>query len=148
MVPTLLGRIQTRLFLLATVGTAVTLLLVPVLPGVPAGTPLGDVLTTTLVVLASVAVLGIGWELLYHLLMQFRWEKDWPSLFGLLNLLNEGVLLLVLLRAGLVPGIPATPSAAAFWTHFTAVWLAVWLFANGPMRVPFIRWRFRGGRLV
>jgi hypothetical protein len=27
--------------------------------------------------------------------------------------------------------------------HFVAVWLV----ANGP-RVPFIRWRFNGGRLV
>jgi hypothetical protein len=24
----------------------------------------------------------------------------------------------------------------------------VWLVANGPMRVPFIRWRFRGERLM
>ena len=33
MVPTLFGRIQTRLFLLATVGVVITLLIVPVLPG-------------------------------------------------------------------------------------------------------------------
>ena len=26
--------------------------------------------------------------------------------------------------------------------------IAVWLAAQGPMRVPFIRWRFRGGRLM
>ena len=36
----------------------------------------------------------------------------------------------------------------AFVIHFGAVWLAVWLVANGPMRVPFLRWRFRGGRLL
>jgi hypothetical protein len=24
----------------------------------------------------------------------------------------------------------------------------VWLAANGPMRVPFVHWRFRGGRLI
>ncbi len=147
MVPTLFGRIQTRLFLLATVGLAVTLLITPVLPGT-SGAPLGDRYTTTLIVLAAVGVVGIGWELVYHLLMQFRWEKDWPSLFGLLNLINEGVLLFVLVKAGLLPGLPAEPSAAAFWTHFTVVWLAVWLVSNGPMRVPFVRWRFRGGRLV
>ena len=30
----------------------------------------------------------------------------------------------------------------------TLIWFVVWLVANGPMRVPFLRWRFRGGRLV
>jgi hypothetical protein len=28
------------------------------------------------------------------------------------------------------------------------VWIASFLFVNGPMRVVSIRWRFRGGRLV
>jgi hypothetical protein len=138
-VPTLIGRIQTRLFLLATIGVATTFLIVAVLPA-SAG--------TALVVVAAVAVLGIGWELFYHLLMQFRWEKDWPSLFGLVTMLPEGLLLWVLLRAELVPGVTGIPAASTFGIHFGVVWLAVWLVANGPMRVPFIRWRFRGGRLV
>jgi hypothetical protein len=145
MVPVLLGRIQTRIFLLALVGSAVTALITPVLP--PGG-PLADRYRTAFVVLAAVAVLGVAWELLYHLLMQFRWEKDWPSLFGLLTGVPEAVVLWLLLRADAVPGVAATPSAAAFALHFTAVWVAVWLAANGPMRVPFLRWRFRGGRLT
>lgn len=147
MVPTLFGRIQTRLLLLATIGVVITALIVPVLPG--AGkTQLGDRYQTAFVVLAAVAILGIGWELVYHFLMQFRWEKDWPSLFGLVTLVPEGLLLWGLLRAELVPGTALTPPMATFWTHFLAVWIGVWLVANGPMRVPFIRWRFRGGRLV
>ncbi|GAA3196638.1 hypothetical protein [Actinocorallia longicatena] len=146
MVPTLLGRIQTRLFLLATVGVLVTAIIGPVLPGTSGS--LSGVYRTTFVVLLAVAVIGVGWELVYHGLMQFRWEKDWPSMFGLLNLINEGVLLFVLLRLDLIPGITAAPSASTFWVDFTVVWVAVWLFANGPMRVPFVRWRFRGGRLA
>jgi len=86
--------------------------------------------------------------LLYHFLMQWRWEKDWPTLFGLVTLAPEGLLLWLLLSAGVVPGITGTVTAPAFAVQFLAVWLAVWLVANGPMRVPFIRWRFRGGRLV
>lgn len=147
MVPTLPGRIQTRLFLLATVGAVVTALIVPVLPGSHTP-PLADRYQTAFVVLAAVAVLGIGWELLYHGLMQFRWEKDWPSLFGLVTLIPEGLLLWGLLKADLVPGAALTPPTSTFWTHFIVIWLAVWLTANGPMRVPFLRWRFRGGRLV
>jgi len=141
MVPTLFGRIQTRIFLLATVGAVITALITPVLPG-------GPTYKTTFVVLAAVAVLGIGWELLYHFLMQFRWEKDWPSLFGLLTLVPEGLLLYGLLRAGLVPGVDGAVPASTFWIDFTVIWVVVWLVANGPMRVPFVRWRFRGGRLA
>ncbi|GAA3101953.1 hypothetical protein [Streptosporangium carneum] len=145
MVPTLSGRIQTRLFLLATVGVIVTLLIVPLLPG-PAR-PLGGRYVNALLILLAVAVLGVVWELIYHFLMQFRWEKDWPTLFGLLTLVPEGLLLYFLLRSGAVDFIDPVPSAA-FWMHFTVVWICVWLVANGPMRVPFIRWRFRGGRVL
>ncbi|GAA5075796.1 hypothetical protein HNP84_005582 [Thermocatellispora tengchongensis] len=146
MVPTLFGRIQTRLFLLATVGVIVTLIIVPFLPGTSG--PIGDLYATGFMVLVSVAVLGVIWEFIYHFLMQFRWEKDWPTLFGLLTFINEGLLLFFLLRTGILDSIADAPPAGAFWTHFIVVWLCVWLVANGPMRVPFIRWRFRGGRVL
>jgi hypothetical protein len=48
----------------------------------------------------------------------------------------------------------ATASAAvvaggvAYLIQFILVWLRVWLVADGPMRAPFIRWRFQGGRLM
>lgn len=146
MLPTLFGRIQTRIFLLATVGVVVTALIVPVLPGVDG--PLGDLYRNGFLVLAAVAVLGVVWEIIYHGLMQFRWEKDWPTLFGFFTLVNEGLVLWGLLEAGVVPLIDPVPPTAAFWTHFVVVWICVWLAANGPMRVPFVRWRFRGGRVL
>lgn len=145
MLPTLAGRIQTRIALLAVIGGLVTVVLGPVLP---VSAPLADRYRNGFVVLAAVAVLGVGWEFIYHFLMQWRWEKDWPTLFGLVTLVPEGLLLWLLLSAGLVPGIVGTVPAPAFCIQFLAVWLAVWLVANGPMRVPFIRWRFRGGRLA
>jgi hypothetical protein len=145
MVPVLLGRIQTRIFLLAVVGSAVTAIITPLLP---VDTPLAERYRVTFTVLGAVAVLGVGWELLYHFLMQFRWEKDWPSLFGLVTIVPEGVLLWLLLRRGVVPFVDEPPPLAVFVIQFVAVWVAVWLVANGPMRVPFLRWRFRGGRLI
>ena len=145
MVPTLNGRIQTRIFLLAMIGGLITLIIVPFLPG---SAPLGDKYRDGFLVLASVAVLGMFWELLYHLLMQWRWEKDWPTLFGLVEGVPEGALIWILLSIGAIPGIVGKVSGAAFLIQFILVWLGVWLVANGPMRVPFIRWRFRGGRLV
>jgi hypothetical protein len=144
-VPTLLGRLQSRVVLLVVVGSLVTLLVTPILPG---DAPLGDAYLATFRVLFIVLVLGLGWELAYHFLMQFRWEKDWPSLFGLVTMVPEGLLVWILLDAGAVPGFDEAPPAGAFLIHFVLVWLAVWLVANGPLRVPFIRWRFRGGRFV
>jgi hypothetical protein len=144
-VPTLNGRIQTRFFLLAVVGGVITLIIVPLLPG---SAPLGDKYRDGFLVLASVAVVGIAWELLYHFLMQWRWEKDWPTLFGLVEGVPEGALIWFLLREGAVPGIVGKVGTEAFLIQFILVWLGVWVAANGPMRVPFIRWRFRGGRLA
>jgi hypothetical protein len=50
--------------------------------------------------------------------------------------------------AGAVPGIMGSVDAAAFLSQFIPGWLGVWLVADGAMRVPLIRWRFQGGRLV
>lgn len=144
MVPTLMGRLQTRVLVLATVGALLTLLVTPILPS---SASLGDTYGATFAVLVTVAVLGLGWELLYHGLQQFRWEKDWPTFFGLFTGLNEGLLVWLLVSAGAVPGADGT-SGTAFVLHFVVVWMGVWLFVNGPMRVPFLRWRFRGGRIV
>jgi hypothetical protein len=145
MVPTLPGRLQTRIFLLAVVGGVVTALLAPHLP---VDLPTAGRYQATYVVLAAVAVLGLGWELIYHLLMQWRWEKDWPTLFGLLTLIPEGAVVWALAHYDVLPMLPGPVPTAAFALDFVIVWVAVWAVANGPMRVPFLHWRFRGGRLL
>ena len=144
MLPTLNGRIQTRIFMLATWGVFWTLVLTPILPGDPD-------YRITFVILAWVTILGVIWELIYHVIMQFRWEKDWPTLFGLLNIINEGVLLTVLLKLDLIPwlGVDSSEvSLGAFWILFFVIWMSIWVWTNGPMRVPFIHWRFFGGRII
>jgi hypothetical protein len=143
--PTLNGRIQTRIFLLLVVGGIWTLLLTPMLS---LGAPLGTAYRATFVVLLTVLVLGIGWELVYHFLQQFRWEKDWPTLFGLVTAINEGIVVWLLVRNGSVPGLPFPVPTVVFLLQFLSTWILVWLIANGPMRVPFVHWRFRGGRLI
>lgn len=145
MVPTLLGRIQTRIFVLVVIGSIWTLIITPVLP--PRGAPMADRYQATFTVLAIVLILGIGWEFLYHLLQQFRWEKDWPTMFGLLTGINEGILVWFIIRNVEIPGHPAI-GTTTFIIHFATVWLVTWVFVNGPMRVPFLRWRFRGGRII
>jgi hypothetical protein len=145
-IPTLLGRIQTRIFVLALIGSLATLVVSLVLPSAPDS--LSDTYQTTFAVLIAVAVLGIGWEFVYHGLMQFRWEKDWPMLFGLLTAVNEGALVWFLIKADAIPGVSSDLAFSTFLVDFAVVWLATFLFVNGPMRVPFLRWRHNGGRLV
>lgn len=141
MTPTLMGRIQTRWFLLVIIGVPWTLLLMlPVALG--AGAAYLDLLLAGLRVLGIVGVLGTLWELAYHALMQLRWEKDWPALFGLLTIINEGALLFG------VTWLLGFPLDAVGWWHFVSTWLIMWVFVNGPMRVLAPRWRYRGGRVV
>ena len=146
MLPTLPGRIQSRLFFLATVGSIVTLVVVPFLPA--DGASLAEKYRTGFIVLATVAVVGIVWECLYHLLMQWRWEKDWPTLFGLVTLFPEAIVVFLLVDNGIVPGVEGPVNRTFFVVQFVLVWLAVWVVTNGPFRVLSVHWRFRGGRLV
>ncbi len=158
MLPTLNGRLQTRIFMLVVFGGIITFLITPILPDGAPGVPgfNGDFYQVTYVILATVLVLGIVWELIYHVIQQFRWEKDWPTLFGFITAINEGALVWLLLELGLVPGLPPgfgdgnlpTWFFWAFFIDFTVIWYIIWLWTNGPMRVPLIRWRFFGGRIV
>jgi len=125
MVPTLAGRIQTRIAVLA----------------------VGERYEASFLVLGVVIALGVGWEFLYHGLQQFRWEKDWPALFGLVTGVPEGVVVWLVLRDVIPVGV-AKPDGLSYVIAFTTVWLVVWMWVNGPMRVPLIHWRFRGGRIV
>jgi hypothetical protein len=152
MLPTLNGRIQTRIFMLVVFGSVITFVLTPLLPG-----PFGfdsESYKVTYRILATVLVLGLVWELIYHFIQQFRWEKDWPTMFGLITAINEGALVWLFLDQGWIPGIDAPPHgfpASVFWAFFidfSVIWLVIWVWTNGPMRVPFIRWRFFGGRIV
>jgi hypothetical protein len=147
-IPTLLGRIQTRIFALALIGSIAQLIFSPILPGIPSGADLGLVYKATFGILIATIVLGIGWEFIYHALMQFRWEKDWPTLFGFLTIINEGALVWGFVKWNLIPGVPKQLMFSTFAVDFVIVWMLTFLFVNGPMRVPFVFWRHRGGRLI
>lgn len=147
---TLNGRLQTRLFLLLVVGVVWTIAISPALPR-PAWAPLSMVYRITFQALGIVAAAGIAWELLYHGLQQFRWNRDWPSIFALITGVNEGIATWVILHVlGIIPGTAglASPIWPLFVIHFTTTWFLVWLVAQGPLRVAFPRWRFRGGRIL
>ena len=142
MVPTFFGRIQSRLFALGLMGLLWTLVITPALTVF--GPSISDLYRATLFSWLAALVLGLFiWEPIYHGLMQFRWEKDWPTLFLAVESITEG-LLVWLVRVAIGPDAPAD----VFLLHFFSTWLVVFLTLEGPMRVVFIRWRFRGGRII
>ncbi len=144
MVPTLSGRIQTRIFSLVVVGGLWLLIISPFLPQTAS---VSQKYQATFLVLGLVIAVGIVWELIYHGLQQFRWEKDWPALFTLVLAIPEGIVVWVLLKT-VISNSLAKPNGASYIIAFATVWLVVWMFLNGPMRVPAIHWRFRGGRVI
>jgi hypothetical protein len=151
MIPTLSGRIQTRIWLILFIGIPWTLIITPLLPNARdiTGGGLIDTYKTTFSVLAVVLVLGVFfWELIYHLLQQFRWEKDWPVMFTFFEVINEAILAYVVFKGlNLDEKFGATATNATFWWHVVTTWMVMWLFVLGPIKVLFIRWRFRGGRI-
>ena len=150
MTPTFFGRIQTRLFLLATVGVVWTLIVAPFLPHADAAgeSATGELYSVGFQALFWTGLIGcVVWEPIYHLLQQFRWEKDWPIIFGLLTGIPEGIVVFMVLNDRMMEA-SGTVTTSTFVVHFTTTWILVWLAANGPMRVIFLRWRFRGGRLL
>ncbi len=146
MTPTLSGRIQSRIVYLALLGVPWAFIIGGVLPGRD-GAPLGDVYKALLTSLLLTGVVGIAWELLYHGLQQFRWEKDWPTLFGLVQGIPEGVVVYFLLQAGIPWDVGDVP-VEMFITYFATTWIFVWLVTNGPARVPFRHWRYNGGKFL
>ncbi|MGG6267339.1 hypothetical protein ACQ4M3_28755 [Leptolyngbya sp. AN03gr2] len=136
---TLIGRWQTRTFLLVTIGLFVSFLFSTGIIGHAPG-------TMYYWVLLYVWAFGLCWDVLYHQLQQFMWDHDWPGLFQLGTAIVEGLFL-----AGAIRwiGLPGTEAAAAhldlFALHYSLVWIADYFSSWVVMRLLFPRWRFRGG---
>lgn len=137
MTPTLFGRWQTRIFLLATVGVLITLFFYFS----------KDEDGLFFIILSYVALFGIAWDVLYIYIQKFRWDRDWPGAFQLLAGIWEALFILGLVQFIDLPGIE---NFNFFWyiCHYTAVWLGVYLASQSLMRIIFPHWRFRGGQLL
>ncbi|MEW6491662.1 MAG: hypothetical protein AB1589_03805 [Cyanobacteriota bacterium] len=138
MTPTLLGRWQTRLLLLATIGVLVT---IPFSLGI-----IGPGTSSVFFwILVYVALLGCLWDILYSYLQRFRWDRDWPGALQLLTGIWEGIFIAFWVR---LIGLPNGQEFSVFWfiIHYSLVWLSVYIASQMLMRILFPRWRFKGGQ--
>lgn len=136
MTPTLFGRWQTRILLFAIIGSLVNVPFFLLNGNNPA----------FFFMLAYIAILGLGWDVLYHYLQQFRWDHDWPAVLQLLAAIGEGVLFAILYKLLPLPAVPQTIPLSLFVLNYSLVWLAVFVTSQSIMRIVFPRWRFHGGQ--
>ncbi|MGQ4645792.1 hypothetical protein [Lyngbya aestuarii] len=141
MTPTLFGRWQTRLFLLATVGVLITLPFYLGLVGLSLG-------AGYFYILGYFALFGLVWDIVYIYLQKFRWDRDWPGTLQLFAGIWEAVFIVCNLKIWGLPGVPRDLPVIWFVIHYSLVWLGVYLASQTLMRILFPRWRFRGGRLL
>ncbi|TAE59321.1 MAG: hypothetical protein EAZ76_03065 [Nostocales cyanobacterium] len=142
MTPTLFGRWQTRLLLLATVGVLVS---IPFALGLIDG----QKNSVYFLILGYVAIFGLGWDVIYNLIQKKRWDRDWPAAYQLFAGIWEMLFVLCGIKIlGFLPiPIPKEKlSIGLFLLHYSVVWLAVFLTSQSLMRIIFPRWRFRGGQ--
>ena len=137
MIPTLVGRWQTRFFLLTVIGIPVTLVYAWVLSVITAREP---AVIEPLSALAAVLVIGLILDMFYMQVQRFRWDRDWPPIFGAIAGLMEGLIVFLLFSF-----FQASP-ANVFWPHYMTVFLTTFAVSLGGMQILFPYWRFRGGR--
>ncbi len=147
MTPTLLGRWQTRVFLMLALGVPITLFYMLAFGAFAAG-PDAEGFFKLPLLLVYVNALGFAFDALWIFLQSFRWDRDWPLAFQLFSGITEGAFAFALFASGLLPGAPfADGDALRYALHYGGVFLSSYAFLFGPMRVLFPRWRFRGGRV-
>jgi hypothetical protein len=138
MTPTLFGRWQTRLLLLATVGVLVSLPFVMAAPDSEKG--------IYFVILAYVAIFGLLWDVIYDQMQKYRWDRDWPAAYQLFAGIWEMLFVLCGVKLIGLPAVPKELPIQLFLLHYSLVWLAVFITSQSLMRIIFVRWRFHGGQ--
>lgn len=143
MTPVLIGRWQTRIFLLVTVGLLVSL---PFALGLWGPSPSGEFNPVFFWVVFYVGLLGLAWDVLYNFLQQYMWDHDWPGVFQFFAAIAEGILLGLLIKFIGLPFIPQDLPLDWFVIQYSLVSAIAYLSSWVVMRLLFPRWRFRGGQ--
>ncbi len=137
MTPTLLGRWQIRIFLLATVGLVIALLV---------GLIIGGKYQIPLLVLLYVLLFGLVWDVIYQVITSYRWDRDWPTSFQVAAGVIEGALVWGLILTKTLPGISTPPPFYVFLIQYGVTWLSIFVLTQGPLRIFWLKWRYQGGQ--
>ena len=136
MTPTLLGRWETRLLLLGTIGIIITLIIGLVVKN----------FVLPFLLLGYVFLFGLVWDALYQFISTFRWDRDWPTTFQVGAGIAEGVVVWALVTYTGLPGVPARSIPfVVFISMYASIWVLTFIIAQGPLRIFLVRIRYQGG---
>ena len=141
MTPTLFGRWQTRIFMLATVGVLVSL---PFYWGY-LGSHSGDLVYFW--ILLYVGLFGLVWDIIYHNIQSLFWDYDWPGVVQFFVCILEGTALAWCCQNIGLPHIESF-DLNDFIFHYSLVSSIAFLSSWVIMRLLFPRWRFKGGTWI
>ncbi len=142
MTPTLFGRWQSRIYLLATIGVLVSL---------PFALKDGVQQFQQIYfwVLFYVGLFGLGWDILYTYLQKFLWDHDWPGAIQLISAIFEGIFLALIINYFNLPNVPKTNfNWVSYTIHYSLVWVFMYMASWVVMRIMFPRARYRGGAWI
>ena len=138
MTPVIMGRWQTRIVMLSTLGLLISFFFAQYYDDV-----------TFYRVLLYVGIFGVVWDVAYILLQRLRWDRDWPAAFQVATGVFEGVVLYLIIDNYGLPGIEdGSVPVGRFIADYGLIWISIFLWVQGPMRAIFPFWRFSGGRIV
>jgi hypothetical protein len=146
MLPTLSGRIQTRLLLFFIIGLPATFLWSwyneARLP----------IISFPYIMLVSVLLVGLLLDPVYIYLQGFRWDQDWPFAFQLASMIFEFGVVIGIIMYSRHPYIPAVAlrtndDLLFISSHFVSVLIPSFLLLLGPLQVFLVRWRYKSGEL-
>lgn len=138
MTPTLIGRWQTRTFLMWTFGLLVTL---------GFGMYFND-MATPLALLGYVYLIGMVGDFLYNAVQNMRWDYDYPPFMHVITGILEGAVIWILVQLVDLPFVAPNLSLQNFLLHYCTVFAVIFAVVWGPMKIMFVQWRYRGGRIV
>lgn len=146
MLPTLLGRIQTRILLFLAVGVPVTAIYAYALDDFRFLLPRVE----PFVILLALFLVGLALDPLYIRLQRLRWDRDWPFAFQLAAFVFEFLIVLGLVWLDVVPFVPSRVIATTdgLWTvlvHFLLVVSLSFVALLGIVQIFLVRWRYKGG---
>lgn len=158
MLPTLLGRLQTRLLLIFCIGFPVTGLYsvwlanrASIIGRAPWIKSLGKVAydIRPVQILCLLLLLGVLLDVIYIGLQKFRWDRDWPFVFQFFTLIGEFAIVIALIRLDVFPFMPAwwiKPNEYPYFIlHFALVFIPSFVALLGFIQIFMVRWRYNGG---
>ncbi len=149
MIPTLAGRLQTRLLLFLFIGIPITLLYAWALLDFHWGWREIQIFVWFL---CTITGLGLLLDPVYIFIQTTRWDRDWPFAYQFFFSWVEFGIVFFIARAGLIPYLPefafqGMRGLGIASLHFALVFIPSFLALLGPLQTIFIRWRFKGGQL-